>query len=331
MACEWSDKIFSVSENNFSDLALEVFRFQYQYNPIYHSYVNALQVKVSRVDALEKIPFLPISFFKTHKVVSGEFDAETIFESSGTTQLIKSHHYVKDTELYKKSFITAFEKMYGPVEHWCIIGLLPSYLEKVNSSLVYMVDCLIKLTSHSASGFYLNEYDKLSTTLKKLDEKNQKTILIGVTFALLDFADKSPLRLKDTLIMETGGMKGRREELTREEVHEQLMKAFGKNEIHSEYGMTELLSQAYSKANGVFHCPQWMKVMIRDEEDPLIMEKNTGKGIVSGAINIIDLANVYSCAFIATEDVGKLYADGRFEVLGRMDGSDLRGCSLMVD
>ncbi len=330
MACEWSDKIFSVSGAGFEDLALDIFSFQYQNNPVYHSYVNALQIESFRIDSLEKIPFLPISFFKTHKIKTGEFEEKIVFESSGTTQSFKSHHYVKDAGLYSKSFTNAFEKIYGSVQDWCIIGLLPSYFERDNSSLVYMVESLIKSSKHPESGFYLNEFKNLVEILTSLESRNQKTLLIGVTFALLELAEKFSMALSSTVIMETGGMKGRREELTREEIHEILKRAFSKKEIHSEYGMTELLSQAYSKANGIFYCPPWMKVMIRDEEDPLIIKKNEDANSVSGAINIIDLANVYSCSFIATDDVGKLYNDGSFEVLGRMDGSDLRGCSLMT-
>lgn len=330
MACEWSDKIFSVSGAGFEDLALDIFSFQYQNNPVYHSYVNALQIESFRIDSLEKIPFLPISFFKTHKIKTGEFEEKIVFESSGTTQSFKSHHYVKDAGLYSKSFTNAFEKIYGSVHDWCIIGLLPSYFERDNSSLVYMVESLIKSSKHPESGFYLNEFKNLVEILTSLESRNQKTLLIGVTFALLELAEKFSMALSSTVIMETGGMKGRREELTREEIHEILKRAFSKKEIHSEYGMTELLSQAYSKANGIFYCPPWMKVMIRDEEDPLIIKKNEDANSVSGAINIIDLANVYSCSFIATDDVGKLYNDGSFEVLGRMDGSDLRGCSLMT-
>jgi hypothetical protein len=227
--------------------------------------------------------------------------------------------------LYQESFITGFELFYGPVKEYCIIGLLPSYLERSNSSLVFMVDKLIQLSEHPQSGFYLNEYKQLSALLTDLKKQKQKTLLIGVTFALLDFADQYPQSLQQTVVMETGGMKGRREEMIRPEVHKLLKNAFHLSAIHSEYGMTELLSQAYSKGEGVFNCPPWMRILVRDEEDPFLV-KRTG----AGTINVIDLANIYSCSFIATDDVGKLYPDNSFEVLGRMDSSDLRGCSLMV-
>jgi len=331
---EWHDKIFSVTERGFRQLSLDIFHFQYGANKVYNSFVNALGKTPSSVDEIEKIPFLPISFFKTDEIKTGKFNAEIIFKSSGTTQTINSQHHVKDVSIYTKSFTSAFEKMYGDLNGWCVLGLLPSYLEKGDSSLVYMADSFIKQSQHAQSGFYLYDLDKLKETLLSLERSNQKTLLIGVTYALLDFADKFPVELKNTIIMETGGMKGRREELTRMEVHERLRKAFGNTEIHSEYGMTELLSQAYAKKEGRFQCPPWMRVLIRDDEDPLTVQRSNpiaiGLGVVAGAINIIDLANVYSCSFIATDDVGRLYDDKSFEVLGRMDGSDLRGCSLLT-
>jgi hypothetical protein len=326
---EWHDKIFSITESGFSQLALDIFHFQYEANSVYNSYVNALGKTPSDVDEIEKIPFLPISFFKTDEIKTGKFNAEVIFKSSGTTQTINSQHHVKDVSIYTQSFTTAFKKIYGDPQKWCVLGLLPSYLEKGNSSLVYMVDDLIKQSQHPESGFYLYELEKLKETLFLLERANQRALLIGVTYALLDLAEKFPMQLINTIIMETGGMKGRREELTRIEVHDQLKKAFGKTEIHSEYGMTELLSQAYAKKEGRFEFPPWMKVLIRDDEDPLTVQ-HSASGVVSGALNIIDLANVYSCSFIATDDVGKLYPDKSFEVLGRMDGSDLRGCSLLT-
>jgi len=340
MTCEWHDKIFSVTDKGFERLALDIFQFQYGSNPVYRSYADALGKKIADVDRIEKIPFLPVSFFKTDKIICGEFNPEIIFESSGTTQTKSSHHHVKELALYKKSFRTNFEGFYGSIDEWSILGLLPSYLEKGNSSLVYMVKDLIDQSQHDKSGFYLYDFEKLRETLQELEKRRQKTLLIGVTYALLDFAeqfppDSYPEQLEHTTIMETGGMKGRREELTRMEVHERLKKAFGKNEIHSEYGMTELLSQAYSKADGRFQCPAWMRILIRDDEDPLTVHSRepvagSQKPAITGAINIIDLANVYSCSFIATDDVGKLYDDNSFEVLGRMDGSDLRGCSLLT-
>ncbi len=332
MESKWTNKIFSVTNEEFEKLALEIFRLQYLENPVYNSYVNALGINPDGVDQLEKIPFLPISFFKTDQLKAGKFNVEVIFESSGTTQTANSHHHVKDISIYRESFCKGFERIYGSVKDYCIIGLLPSYLERGNSSLVYMVEDLIKQSGHRQSGFYLSDFEKLKSTLNALETAKQKTILIGVTYALLDFAERFPIKLQHTIVMETGGMKGRRRELTRMEVHDQLKKAFGQNEIHSEYGMTELLSQAYSKEKGKFKCPPWMRVMIRDEEDPLAVLKPPfqAEAAITGAINIIDLANVYSCSFIATDDIGKLYPDNGFEVLGRMDGSDLRGCSLLT-
>ena len=337
-------KIFSQSAKDFESLALEVFRFQYHNNPVYHDYVDALHVNVAGPGSIARIPFLPIRFFKSHPLQATAFDPEMVFESSGTTGSTGSRHLVKDIGLYKTSFTNGFELAYGPVKDWCVIGLLPSYIERGNSSLVYMVNELIQQSGHAHSRFYLNEFDKLVATLANLERAKQKTILIGVTFALLDFAGKYSLRLEHTTIMETGGMKGRRKEMIREEVHAILKKSFDVPVIHSEYGMTELLSQAYSKGNGIFHCPPWMKMLIRDDEDPLsVVSSQTSVGsrqssvdshqsslIARGGINIIDLANIYSCSFIATDDAGKLYSDGNFEVLGRIDNSDIRGCSLMT-
>jgi hypothetical protein len=268
---------------------------------------------------------LPIHFFKTHEIKTVEFEPEFIFESSGTTQTSNSRHYIKSLSIYRKSFSYGFEKFYGDVGEWCIIGLLPSYLERNNSSLVMMVDELIKESNHPQSGFYLNEYEKLHDTLLTLEQQKQKTLLIGVTFALLDFAEKFKMQLRHTSIMETGGMKGRRKEITRTELHEILERGLGVKSVHSEYGMTELLSQAYSKAEGIFECVPWMKMLVRSEDDPFDVQKS-GAGIM----NIIDLANIYSCSFIATDDVGKIYEDGRFEISGRVDNSDIRGCSLLV-
>lgn len=336
MNCEWHDKIFLVQENSFEQLALAIFHFQYDANTVYKSYVDALGIKPGVINKIEKIPFLPISFFKTDKIKTGKFNAEEIFESSGTTQSLNSRHHIKSVSIYSESFTKAFENIYGSITQWCILGLLPSYLEKGNSSLVYMVDNLILKSQHPLSGFYLDDFDKLKETLISLEKGKQNTLLIGVTYALLDFAEKFPMKLSHTTIMETGGMKGRRKELTRVEVHEQLKKAFEQKEIHSEYGMTELLSQAYAESEGKFRCPKWMKVLIRDDEDPLTVQRShygsqdNKTRPLTGAINVIDLANVYSCSLIATDDVGKLYPDDSFEVLGRMDGSDLRGCSLLA-
>jgi phenylacetate-coenzyme A ligase PaaK-like adenylate-forming protein len=325
MPLQWNDKVFGVQEENFEQLALEVFRFQAGNNPVYADFLKALRVDVSSVSQILQIPFLPIRFFKTHEIKTTQFEPQMIFESSGTTASINSRYFVKDISLYEESFIRGFDFFYGPLKNYCIIGLLPSYFERKNSSLVYMVDKLIRLSEHPQSGFYLNEYEQLALVLQELEKRKQPTMLMGITFALLDFAEKYSFPLQHTLLMETGGMKGRRQEMIREEVHALLKKAFSLNAVHSEYGMTELLSQAWSKGEGVFTCPPWMKILVRDEEDPFVIKK---AGL--GPINIIDLANIWSCSFIATDDVGKLYPDGSFEVLGRVDGSDLRGCSLMV-
>lgn len=299
--------------------------FQYQQNSIYRDWCSALNKIPSAINDIRDLAYLPISFFKTHKVVSGRFDPDVVFTSSGTTQTINSKHYVKDMKLYKQSFIKAFEMFYGSLSDWCIIGLLPSYLERSGSSLIIMVEDMMQLSGHQKSGFYLYELDKLHEVLVELERQEQKVLLIGVTFALVDFAEKYEMQLNHTIVMETGGMKGRRKELTRQEVHDLLKKRLGVRFVHSEYGMTELLSQAYSKDEGRFYCPPWMKVLVRDEEDPLIVGKS-GRGV----LNIIDLANIYSCAFIATDDVGVVYEDGSFEVWGRRDNSDIRGCSLLV-
>jgi hypothetical protein len=325
MNCEHEDKIFSTDRAHFDELAVDLFHFQYKHNPVYNQYVNSLPIVGQSVRSLAGIPFLPIQCFKTHTVKTTAFEAEAVFESSGTTKTINSRHYVKDLGLYKRSFLTAFRQFYGAVEDWCIIGLLPSYLERSHSSLVVMVDELIRQSRHEASGFYLYEHEKLQGILQQLEARGQKTLLIGVTFALLDFAEKFPLSLKHTIVMETGGMKGRREEMTRQQVHDILQAAFGLPAIHAEYGMTELLSQAYSAGAGILHCPPWMKVLVREEDDPFAVHP-AGSGI----LNVIDLANIYSCSFIATEDVARVYEDGSFEVQGRMDNSDIRGCSLMV-
>jgi phenylacetate-coenzyme A ligase PaaK-like adenylate-forming protein len=310
---------------------LEIFSFQYQNNELYQTYVNSIGVNPASVDHIEKIPYLPISFFKTHKVTTTDFEPEIIFESSGTTSANTSRHYIKSASLYKKSFLKAFNLFYGNPLEWCILALLPGYLERENSSLVYMVNDLIKLSNNEGSGFYLHNHDKLYQALVRDEIVEKPTLLIGVTYALLDFAEKHSMKLQSSYIMETGGMKGKREEITREEVHEQLQQKMGLSAIHSEYGMTELLSQAYSKGNGRFHCPPWMKVLLREYNDPFaISTSGQSAKPVNGLINIIDLANLYSCSFIATDDVGKLYKDNSFEVMGRRDMSDLRGCSLLT-
>jgi hypothetical protein len=319
--------IFDFNISAFETIALDVFQFQYKNNPVYKQFVSLIHHHPEQINTISDIPFLPIRFFKTHQIKTTAFNHQLLFESSGTTQSTPAKHYVKYADIYTKSFSKGFAQFYGNPSAYCIIGLLPSYLERKHSSLVLMVDELIKQSAHPQSGFYLYEQQKLADTLIDLENNNQKTLLIGVTFALLDFAEQFPIALKHTIIMETGGMKGRRTEMTRAEVHHQLKQAFGVAHIHSEYGMTELLSQAYSKSEGVFNCPPWMKILIRDEEDPLNI---LPAGKAKGAINVIDLANIYSCSFIATEDAGILYPDGSFEVLGRMDNSDIRGCSLLT-
>ena len=325
MSCEWRDKIFSVTGTGFSRLALETFYYQYQQNPVYKQFVDGLHTDLSKIQSINQIPFLPIRFFKSHEIKSSTFIPEIIFESSGTTQTVNSRHLVRYLEMYEESFLTGFEQIYGSVKGWCILGLLPSYMERGNSSLVYMVDKLVKLSENPDSGFYLYNEDSLAKKLVMLESNQQKTLLIGVTYALLDFAEKFPMQLNSTVIMETGGMKGRKREMVRDEVHSELMKAFGVLSIHAEYGMTELLSQAYSKGNGIYNSPAWMKCIVREEDDPITTHLSG-----TGVLNVIDLANIYSCSFIATDDAGKVYEDGSFEVLGRTDGSDLRGCSLMV-
>jgi len=317
------NSIFSLKEADFEAAALSIFRYQYQQNEIYRAYTDQLRVNPPEVKELQQIPFLPIQFFKTHRVTCGSFEPEVLFESSGTTQTVNSQHLVKEVRIYEKSFRLAFEHFYGPVQGYRVIGLLPSYLERKHSSLVYMVKDMIEQSAHPQSGFYLYEHDKLKQVLQ---DEQTPTLLIGVTFALLDFADSHQLHLKNTIIMETGGMKGRREEWTRDEVHSFLSTRLGVQTIHSEYGMTELLSQAYSKGGGKFDCPAWMKVLLRDESDPLDASLQRR----SGVINVVDLANIFSCSFIATDDIGKLHPGGSFEVLGRLDQSALRGCSLMV-
>ena len=325
-----SHNLSAVNAQNFTEAALEVFQFQYEHNIVYNQFCKALNIDAASIHAIEKIPFLPIAFFKTHTIVTTQFNPETIFESSGTTQTINSKHLVKDVGLYEKSFNAAFKLFYGEPADWCIIALLPAYLERNNSSLVLMAEKLIEQSKHPESGFYLNEFDKLHHTLLQLEKQQQPTLLIGVTFALLDFAEQYPMDLQYTTIMETGGMKGRRAEITRQEVHQILMDNLGLSKVHSEYGMTELLSQAYSKGDGIFNCPPWMKVLVREEDDPLSVLIADADKTISGAVNIIDLANIYSCSFIATDDAAKLYRDESFEILGRLDNSDIRGCSLLA-
>jgi phenylacetate-coenzyme A ligase PaaK-like adenylate-forming protein len=319
--------IFSISNNKqFEKIALKVFRFQYDNNSVYREFCQFLNVEKQQVKSLQQIPFLPIQFFKSHEVLSSTEKIQETFTSSGTTGMSTSRHFVTDITLYEESYRKGFAQFYGNIENYAVLALLPSYLEREGSSLIYMVDDLIKLSNHPESGFYLNNYDDLIQKLLQLDEAGENIILIGVTYALLDLIEKQQFHLKNTIIMETGGMKGKRKEMIREELHELLCKGFGVNAIHSEYGMTELLSQAYSLGNGIFECPNWMQVLIRDTEDALSYVEN-GK---TGGINVIDLANINSCSFIATQDLGKKQPNNSFEVLGRFDNSDIRGCNLMV-
>lgn len=309
---------------DFIEQAKKNFSWQAQHNEVYKQWIQNWNISSSSPNSIAQIPFLPISFFKTHEVWIGN-KPETYFESSGTTQDIKSKHWVADVDLYEKSFNTCFELFYGAPSDWCIIGLLPSYLERSHSSLVYMVEKLIQQSGHAQSGFYLYDFDTLNKVLQTLEQQGQKVWLIGVSFALTDFAEAFPQHLHHTTIIETGGMKGRKQELTRYELHTLLAKQLGVANIHSEYGMTELLSQAYAVKEGIFKCPPWMKVLVSDEEDPLDV-KYKGRGI----LHIIDLANVNSCSFIATEDIGEVFEDGTFTILGRLDSSARRGCSLLV-
>jgi hypothetical protein len=318
-------ELHTISAADFTPRALEIFQLQYAQNPLYRDFADALGVRAASVARLEDIPFLPVGFFKTHEVRTGSWVPEIVFRSSGTTGMVTSRHLVRDLGLYRKSLLTGFEQFYGPAGDWCIIGLLPAYLERSDSSLVYMVNELISSGSHPDSGFYLYEYEALYGLLRRLEAAGQKTLLIGVTFALLDLAERYSLSLEHTVVVETGGMKGRREEITREELHAVLRERLGVAVVHAEYGMTELLSQAWSSGEGVFRCPEWMKILVRNEDDPLEV-RTRGEGL----INVIDLANVWSCAFIATEDVGVLGPDGGFTVAGRLDHSDVRGCSLLV-
>jgi len=322
----FKNEVLNVESHNFNELALEIFHFQVKSNPVYRNYTKYLGVNTNDIHTIEQIPFLPISFFKSHEVVSQpETEPKLIFESSSTTGTGVSRHLLFDPEFYWKNAQNIFESEYGSLEGICILALLPSYLERGNSSLVYMVQKFIEASNHPQSGFYLYNQEELSQQLTENQKTNTKTLLLGVSFALLDLAKNHPQNLKDIILMETGGMKGRGEEIIRSEMHTVLKTAFGTSQIHSEYGMTELMSQAYSKGDGLFHCPRQMKIMIRDYADPFSF---LGP-MRTGGINVIDLANIDSCSFIATSDLGKTHKDGRFEILGRFDHSDVRGCNLL--
>jgi hypothetical protein len=308
----------------FDEKALEIFRFQARENLIYKNFIRALKLDIDNVKRIDQIPFLPVSFFKTHEVITGNNKVEVVFTSSGTTGETSSHH-VKDIKLYVESFSISFKQFYGDIKDYCFLALLPSYLERSGSSLVYMCESLIQSGKHPLSGFYLHNRKELNDHLHQLKQQKQKTILIGVTYALLDHAAEFPIDFPELIIMETGGMKGKRKEMIREEVHTILKQGFNVESIHSEYGMTELLSQAWSYGNGLYFCPPWMKVLTRNVNDPMEVNE-TG----SGGVNIIDLANIYSCSFIATQDLGTVNTDQSFTINGRFDNSDLRGCNLMI-
>jgi phenylacetate-coenzyme A ligase PaaK-like adenylate-forming protein len=320
-------QIFNItSSEEFISMALRIFHKQYSSVQVYREYCDMLKVDSSNVIDLNTIPFLPIQFFKTHHIQPDDRSFDIVFSSSGTTGNKSSKHFVKDIKFYQNSFLRSYEKFIGDPKEYTILALLPSYLEREDSSLVYMVDILIKKSQSSHSGFYLNNIDELIDKLQYLEEQGKRTLLIGVSYALLDLIEKKTFLLKNTKVLETGGMKGKRKEMIKKELHQILKKGFGVSVIYSEYGMTELLSQAYSKGDGIFYCPPWMKVITRDTEDPLTKIEGT-----TGGLNIIDLANVNSCSFIATQDLGKVFKDGSFEILGRFDESDIRGCNLMYD
>ncbi|MBD0830935.1 LuxE/PaaK family acyltransferase [Aestuariibaculum sediminum] len=319
--------IFNIkNDNEFENLTYQVFKHQFENNRVYRSFCDLLYIHPDDVKSISEIPFLPIQFFKSHNVLSSESKVQSTFTSSGTTGSLTSKHHITDLNIYMKSFRKGFESFYGSVKDYVVLALLPSYLERKGSSLIFMVDDMIKQSNHPESGFYLNNLSELKNKLIALDNSGKKVLLIGVSFALLDLVETHQFQLKNTIIMETGGMKGRRKELIRAELHNILKQGFGVDVIHSEYGMTELLSQAYSKGHGIFNCPSWMRILTRDTEDALtILPK--GK---AGGINVIDLANINSCSFIATQDLGKAHDNNTFEVIGRFDHSDIRGCNLLV-
>lgn len=324
----WINEIVKInSDNAFNKACLKAFQYQFEHIPVYREFCDHLKVQASAVEHYRQIPFLPIEFFKSHQIKADAALPQITFTSSGTTGINTSKHYVADLSIYEASFLSAFQHFYGNVQDYCVLALLPSYLEREGSSLIYMADRLIKDSKHTDSGFYLKNYHELANKLRVLDNSGQKILLLGVSYALLDLAENFPMKLQNTTIMETGGMKGQRKELVREDLHKILCTAFGVHSIHSEYGMTELLSQAYSFGSGIFNTPAWLKILIRNSYDPFeYLPENR-----SGGINVIDLANIHSCCFIETKDLGKTFADGSFTILGRFDNSDIRGCNLMVE
>lgn len=321
------EKIFNIQDNTeFEAFALETFRYQSKNVKVYRDFTSHLKILPESINDITKIPFLPVELFRSQEIIALNKAPQIIFESSTTTGTTPSKHFVADVNIYEDSFLRAFTHFYGDPSNYCILALLPSYMERTGSSLVYMAEKLIQLSGHPESGFYLSEHDKLISVLRFLKKTGQPTILLGVSYALLDLAEKYEEDLKGVIVMETGGMKGRRKEMVREGLHAFLKRRFNLEQVHSEYGMTELLSQAYSKAEGHFFSPPWMKILIRDSHDPMQVLENG----ITGCINIIDLANSYSCSFISCSDLGKLNQDGSFDVLGRMDNSDIRGCNLMI-
>ena len=327
MALPDKQQIFSISSSQqFDQTALQVFQHQVQHCPIYKAFIDGLGLNAAHIQSVDEIPFLPVEFFKAHTIKSTDAADEVIFTSSGTTGMITSSHHVSDVDWYVQSFRRAFEIFYGDIKNYTVLALLPAYLEREGSSLIYMAQDFITQSANPASGFFLYNHQELYDILLKQKASGKPTLLIGVTFALLDFIGNYQMDFPELIVMETGGMKGRRKEMIREELHSTLCAGFGVSAIHSEYGMTELLSQAYSKGEGIFNCPAWMKIITRDTNDPFTLV-DTGK---TGGVNIIDLANINSCSFIATQDLGKVYEDGSFEVLGRFDNSDIRGCNLLV-
>jgi len=320
-------EIFSIkNESDFNRIALKIFNFQYAKNKIYRNYIEELNTDISKIKHCTQIPFLPIDFFKTHKIISSDKEIQSIFRSSGTSGITRSEHHISDLSIYEKSFTETFKQFYGKPENYVLLALLPSYSEQGSSSLIYMVQKLMQISGKPDNGFYLYNHKDLFKKLKQLETEKQKSILFGVSYALIDFFEQYKIKLSHTTIIETGGMKGRKKEIVREELHKILKNATSLKHIHSEYGMTELLSQAYAKTENRYETPAWMKILIRDTNDPFDLLPQ-GK---SGGINIIDLANIYSCSFIETKDLGKLHSDNSFEVLGRFDNSDIRGCNLMV-
>lgn len=321
----------TVGENaDFADQAIRIFKHQSTQNPVYSAYLNHLSIDADTTKSMREIPFLPISFFKSHQIKTGDFNEECVFESSGTTGSTNSRHAVRQLSAYLSNAENNFRERYGEPSRYCFLALLPSYLERGNSSLVAMADHLIRLSSHPLGGFFLHDTDKLHATLQQLEQAGQDVILLGVTYALIDFAEQYPMNLLHTIVMETGGMKGRKKELTRAELHACLQTRLGLETIHAEYGMTELQSQAYSDGNGIFRPSSTMKILLRSPDDPFEIWEQHEHAMRTGVINVVDLANADTISFIATDDLGRFTTDGRFEILGRMDNADIRGCSLLT-